>query len=481
MKNFKLYILFFLVGHFACEQEEFPGSGLESLRDFTLDPIPGASIQLNSIKPDEDVVITWAQARSGFDSPVIYTVMLDEVDGDFSSPVVELPADDDGLATQISLTNAEFEALLDELGVEDLGSATYQWTVKATNGDITKVAEPATVTLNRFQDALAPFNLLTPANEATIELDYNNPTNIMTINWQASYSGLGNNVSYTLLFDEAGGDFTTPLISADVNENSTAFTHQQLDDILSSQGVADAEFFDLDWKVIASSGDLELESNVASLTIRRFNPIAVKYLVGAATPGGWGWTNPTEISEIRDGVFAGTLNFTNETFRTFETKDDWGSGKNYPTYISEGYTIDPRFENALDGDQNFRFIGTPGEYTFILNTVDKTITLTVGESKYLVGAATPGGWGWANPTELFQVENGVWKATLNFTNESFRFFNVKDDWNSGNNFPHFTGEGYTIDPRFENANDGDSNFRFIGTPGEYTITLDSNNKTITLD
>ena len=49
------------------------------------------------------------------------------------------------------------------------------------------------------------------------------------------------------------------------------------------------------------------------------------------------------------------------------------------------------------------------------------------------------------------------------------------------NYPFYEGEGYTIDANFENAADGDSNFSFIGTPGTYTLTIDTVNKTIALN
>ena len=46
-----------------------------------------------------------------------------------------------------------------------------------------------------------------------------------------------------------------------------------------------------------------------------------------------------------------------------------------PFFADDGYTIDSNFENAMDGDNNFRFIGTTGQYYTIIDTVNKTITL----------------------------------------------------------------------------------------------------------
>ena len=69
------------------------------------------------------------------------------------------------------------------------------------------------------------------------------------------------------------------------------------------------------------------------------------------------------------------MNLSNDALRFFTVRDDWGSGRNYPFYETEGYTIDANFENANDGDSNFRFVGTPGTYTLYMDTIAKTITL----------------------------------------------------------------------------------------------------------
>jgi len=39
------------------------------------------------------------------------------------------------------------------------------------------------------------------------------------------------------------------------------------------------------------------------------------------------------------------------------------------------------------------------------------------------------------------------------------------------NYPYFGEEG-EVSPLLENANDGDTNFRFIGTNGTYTMSVD---------
>ncbi|MEL6672443.1 MAG: SusF/SusE family outer membrane protein [Bacteroidota bacterium] len=234
------------------------------------------------------------------------------------------------------------------------------------------------------------------------------------------------------------------------------------------------------------ANSLETLSDIISIDIEVVEKIGTGggcdpiYVVGAAAvDAGWDWSTPI-VFDCENNVYASKIKLTNETFRFFSTEGDWASGLNYPYFVGEGYTIDSDFEDAADGDNNFRFTGTPGIYLLTVDDNAKTITLEESGSLFLVGAATPGGWDWGNPTEAAQIEVDVWQATLAFSNETFRFFTIRDDWASGLNYPFYENEGYTIDSNFANAQDGDSNFSFIGTPGTYTITVNATDLTITL-
>ena len=117
-----------------------------------------------------------------------------------------------------------------------------------------------------------------------------------------------------------------------------------------------------------------------------------------------------------------------------------------------------------------------------------TITVTPYETAlppvlYAVGGGIDGtGWGWSNPVN-FPLSGVVYSANINLTTVSdgaFRFF-LQQDWGPDSyNYPWFEDRGYTIDPNLVNANDGDSNFKFIGIDGLYNLRIDTANKTITL-
>ncbi len=106
------------------------------------------------------------------------------------------------------------------------------------------------------------------------------------------------------------------------------------------------------------------------------------WLVGAATPGGWSWAgnNETELGLVKNGIYEVlvTLN-NNEAFRVFlgnNGGDSWGLGdRNYPWYVTNGYTIDSELANALDGDSNFRYNGPTAVRIFRINSLTKVISV----------------------------------------------------------------------------------------------------------
>lgn len=210
-------------------------------------------------------------------------------------------------------------------------------------------------------------------------------------------------------------------------------------------------------------------------------PCPSLWAVGGAVPdAGWAWATPIEFV-CDNNVYTARVSLINDNFRFFEIAGDWDSGLNYPYFEGEGYTIDANFENAEDGDSNFSFVGTPGIYEVVVDGVAKSITTTPSTPFYLLGDAVPGGWDWTAPVQAVETNAYIRTATLEFNTGIFRFFTNDGDWSSGLNYPYFEDLGYTIDTNFENAEDGDSNFGFVGAPGIYTLTINELEKTITLE
>lgn len=134
------------------------------------------------------------------------------------------------------------------------------------------------------------------------------------------------------------------------------------------------------------------------------------------------------------------------------------------------------------------FISTPldfrikatvaGQLPLYSNVITYNVTAFGCLGQYAVGAGIPSaGWNWNSPANLI-CDNNVLTMRVGLANDAFRFFTVNGDWGSGRNYPYYANLGYKIVSVLENAADGDSNFRFTGTPDTYRVKIDENNKTI---
>jgi hypothetical protein len=301
-------------------------------------------------------------------------------------------------------------------------------------------------------------------------------------------------VVYEIQFAQAETSFMGA-VTTSANDMTFSSTHEDFNIIVLDAGLTADEAGSLDIRVKATiemeAGNMERFSEAITISV---TPYSIElaptlFVVGAGAPdAGWDWATPVELP-LQGTKYSGNINLTNDAFRFFTVNSDWSSGRNYPFYQDAGYTIDSNLANALDGDSNFQFVGTPGEYFIEIDTAAKTITLgppIVGpncnfDQLWLVGAGiVDAGWSWDTPVALPCTGNGTYSGNIALANDAFRFFSVNSDWGTGTNYPTYEDSGYTIDSNLTNAMDGDSNFFFNGTPGTYFLTVDDINKTITL-
>jgi hypothetical protein len=208
-----------------------------------------------------------------------------------------------------------------------------------------------------------------------------------------------------------------------------------------------------------------------------FPPI---YMVGSAT-GGWDWTKSVEVRSTAPGKYYTIAYFlNNETFRFFKQHDWDPVSYNFP-FFDGGFVTDS-LENAADGDQNFRVLAPTGYYAVTADIKNKVVDFdAVDEPELFMTGAAVGGWDWTtNFVTMSFVSYGVFEAETEFINgEAFRFF-AQADWGpTSYNYPYFAdGE---VDALFENAGDGDSNFKFTGTTGMYKVTINLLDFIVTMD
>lgn len=337
--------------------------------------------------------------------------------------------------------------------------------------------------------------------------------------WEAPDFGVPTPVTYELQ-GSTDFEFTAPTVLAETSNQQASITVRQLMNLAEAAGLdndpetANPSSGDLFFRVKAHIGTENAEnspettSEVTTLRVRILEaqtagPVGncdnpALFIVGAGAPdAGWNWNSPVEVTCTGDDSYTTNVLLdadSGDSFRFFTENGNWDSGINYPGFIADDFTIDDRLVDAEDGDNNFLFTGDTGIYFITVDYGNKTITLSepqplgdCGEldAYWLVGAGVPdAGWGWNTPVIVPCNDGGKYRAYVRFSSDpesnNFRFFTENGNWDSGRNYPYFIDEGYTIDERFEDAEDGDNNFAFIGTEGSYILEVDSNEKTITL-
>ena len=300
--------------------------------------------------------------------------------------------------------------------------------------------------------------------------------------WTATDFGFPAVVTYTLQMDRAGNNFASPVEILTTPSLSGSISVGQLNQRLLSMNLDPELPSDIELRVRSRVSDNvpAVFSTTRTITVTpyatEFPPV---YIIGDAT-GGWNLDLAVEMKSVSPGVYETTAEFMNAgKFRFFATPSWDAEQYNWSSF--SGGAIDSRLADGGDGDGNFLFDGTSGWYRITVDVRNKSIAMEPTErpALYMIGAAIKG-WDLAQAVEMERIKDGVFKATTTFTSgETFRFF-TKPDWSAGTiNYPYFTEGG--VDPLFENANDGDSNLKFNGTTGDYTIVVDLNELTVAME
>ena len=313
------------------------------------------------------------------------------------------------------------------------------------------------------------FTIEVPNSGTNITLDRTNPNNqALTITWNDTQNS---DVTYTVEFAKGETEFAEISSTESTSASNYSLSVEEFNTFLvNTVRLPQNEASNIDVRVLASNGE---KSNAITLNITPFI-IEVAELFVNGTFTSW---DPAQ-----------GLTMNSSEFNKFDINIDVTDGDEF-NFTPSNTTDEIVWQLAETGSNNLTKFGgvnisgfTAGNYdiTVDLNTNTYTIVeITFPEALFLVGAGvSDAGWGWASPVELNLTGVDVFEVTTNLINDAFRFFTINGDWGSGLNYPYFIDEGYTIDANFEDALDGDNNFRFIGSPGVYTIKVDGINKII---
>jgi hypothetical protein len=89
--------------------------------DIKLDPLTGANI-----------IFQWSAASTPDSGIILYEVVFDKADGDFSNPVSKVLSDGSGLQTQASISQKDLNKIAALAGIASSSSGKIKWTVLAT-------------------------------------------------------------------------------------------------------------------------------------------------------------------------------------------------------------------------------------------------------------------------------------------------------------------------------------------------------------
>lgn len=316
----------------------------------------------------------------------------------------------------------------------------------------------------------------------------------ITLNWTAAkVNGLTGRLTYIIEIDKKGNNFAHPIgIKVGGDTIKRAYTVAVLNNILSALPVNTAN--ELELRIVTATSDgsvMPFFSNVISLTVTTFPPVPYSqlWLIGDATPGGWGLGNLTPMTQSTADPFMFTYTgpFTAGEFK-IATAADYSAEfyrptTNHPALTDKGVQL-----NAGDPDNKWQITSaTAGYYKITLNLHNNTITIVSQPSPippynqlWLLGDATAGGWSLDNATPLVQnaSDHFIFTYTGPFTAGEFKIATAKDF-----NAPFYRPT--TNDPDISattvqlNAGDPDNKWK-ITTAAIYKITLNLHNNTISI-
>lgn len=251
-------------------------------------------------------------------------------------------------------------------------------------------------------------NLESPANSETIAINTENGENIV-FSWSPAKSADGGAISYTIKFDEEGGDFSDPLYTS-VSDNgggATKFTMSpsRLNVIAAQAGIPQLETGNIIWTVEATSSYFR-ENFPASSTVSLTRPEGLAifpdfmYIYGSATEASSINTavafkeisNQLPSDNIEPGVFESITKLTPGEFYIVNGTDE--SLENFTSY----YVNDEGKIRA--GDQSTAFDMEEAVYRIRMDLAKATISYTK-----------------VSNVRLYIMANDITKAELEYVGE----------------------------------------------------------------
>lgn len=463
----------------SCEEE----SNLDELTSFELSeplliaPESGSTLILQAQNSSDVIRFEWEPASSTADFLITYTFILDNVDGDFTDPLLSVPSSNNGTDTFYELTQSELDIILSNAAFEPNTVAALQWGVQAQSISQTTTIAAAQIDVQRFDVQGPPENLFIAG--AATEVG-NNVSNALALNRITNADGSQSNVFQLYTSLQAGSTYNFYS-----TQDDTAFVYTSAGGTieLGSEGIT-----------VAQSGTYRVTVDFNSETLELF--IIDRWsIVGNVIPNGWGGDEPLEYQG--NGIWQSTIELIDADAGDpskrfiFRANEDWG----------QVLKVIPDTDNALaleESADQFGFtnlddvaVTTLGFRTITLNLNGDGFTFsnelgqegdndqdtTIGDTPdqlYISGSATETGTDLSNALVMNRLSNADGS-----TSEIFEIFTSLTGGETYNFFEeNVTGAtSYTVnDTVLEFGNQGVT----IADSGVYRITVNFSNASVSL-
>jgi len=489
----------------ACKKTDFDDTITgEAVGPLTLRGATSDSVFLNAAVPNQTVKFEWTAAAPGVNSTVNYRwiASLKSVNKfDAASRILEVPSDNNGTATTLTLTHKQLDDLLKAKNFTTGQRVELAWSVEAYNdkSGSTLANNSNIFIVRRMSDnGATPFQIFAPVNSLTpFAIDPNSTSSNLTFNWTRSMpvSG-GPAIRYQVLFaerkvDAAGNElpvnWNSPLFR--INSNNVGadtfvnVSYKAMNDSLTKYGFTNqATPANLKWTVVATSGTWNQFAEFSN-SISLVREVKL-FIVGGATPIGWTPTNALQFIEDagRPGVYYmyTFLRGGNNGFKLLSMKADWGAAGQ--KVMGERNEADGSGNNATnntgnlsltDDGRNIAVPGPDGVYRITVNLNNNTYLVQSQHGRMgIVGGGTMADW---NPGAVFPSQEMGFAETNLFvgitqvtSNGEFKMLD-NNDWPNGN--LNYTRD-YEDGGNGKLVENGNQNFKWTEATGPVRVIWD---------
>ena len=164
----------FILTFTACSSDgEVRDLGVTAVKTL-YEPDNGKSVVLQP-SASSSLYFEWEPSLAEDGGVVLYEVVFDKVDGDFSDPVYISTADNNGGSNHATITHKQLNQIAALAGIESAAQGTLKWTVYASKGiDPVRAEEERTLTLTRlagFAEVPSQLYITGEATEVGADLD----------------------------------------------------------------------------------------------------------------------------------------------------------------------------------------------------------------------------------------------------------------------------------------------------------------------